>query len=47
MIKHGLNPDQVINELKGAAPSSFIMKRVMEAWQRKNQLELTNADEDA
>lgn len=46
MIDHGLNPDEVRKELKGSGPSSFIMERAIEAWERRSQLELANSDEN-
>tara|TARA_B110000503_G_scaffold20307_1_gene30495 strand:- start:692 stop:1489 length:798 start_codon:yes stop_codon:yes gene_type:complete len=46
MISHGLNPDDIKRELKGAAPSGFIMERVIELWERRKQLELNDSDEN-
>lgn len=45
MIEHGLDPEQVRDELKGAAPSGFILQRAAKAWERIHLGERTNDDD--
>jgi hypothetical protein len=46
MIENGLNPDEVLDNMRGLAPSHFIRRTAIELWESKHASEAGKNDDD-